>query len=1072
MAFDVGTAVGYLDLDTSKFKSGFASALADLKTFASSTGTVQDKLTALQSAFSTAGSTLTKTFTLPIVALGTAAVTQSTTFESAMSNVSAISGATGTELEALTEKAKEMGATTKFSASESAEAFKYMAMAGWDTEDMLNSIGGVMSLAAASGEDLGTVSDIVTDAMTAFGLSADGTSTVLKDGLEVEVSNCTRFVDALAAASNSSNTNVSMLGESFKYVAPVAGALGYSVEDVAVALGTMANQGIKSSQAGTALRTILTNMANPTDNMSWAMDQLGVSLENDDGSMKSLMEVMQDLRAGFGGGSMDAEEFTAKMTELDDALSAGTITEDEYNASVEDLATAMYGAEGAEKAQLAAILAGKTGMAGLLAIVNATDEDFQSLTDSIYNASGTAEEMSDVQLNNLSGQLTILKSTLEGIAISFGDIMLPAVKKVVEKLQELLSWINGLSDAQKTTIVKIAAVVAAIGPALLILSKVIGVINTILPLIQLIGTGLKTLFAIMAANPITIVIAAIAALVAGFIYLWNNCEEFRNFWINLWESIKEIASTVIDALVNFFTVTLPEAWDAALTAVSNFITSVIEWFQQLPKNVSTFIDKVFTAIKTWATNMVNKAKELGKNFLNAIVQFFTQLPGKVYSFITTALNNVAAWATNMKNKAIETGKNFLNAIVEFFNELPYKVGYLIGLALGNIIAWAIDMKDKAVETGTNFLNAIVQFFTQLPGKIYDFITSAKDRVITWATEMKDKAIETGKNFLNAIVGFFTQLPGKIYDFITSALSKISTWAIEVKNKAVETGKNFLNAIVEYFTQLPGKVYSSITTALNNVSTWATNMITKAKELGTNFLNAVIQFFTQLPSKIKEKLTEALSKVATWAIDLKSKGTEAAKALYNAVVDGITSLPSKMKDIGKNIVSGIWEGIQNAKTWLVNKVKSFASGILDGIKSALGIHSPSKEGAWIGEMLDKGIANGILGSVKTVMKSAITMTRSLKNTLEDELDAMDVSGMIKDTLSVADTVLAGTGSLYDSDGIPLTSKKSAVSLTDTTKASTTQTGGNTYIFNSPEAVTPTVAAKLMKQTAQQLALSMA
>ena len=287
MAVNIGSAVAYLELDTSKFSKGFKTAYNDLKVFSDKSATAGNKLRGLSSTFDSVGKSLTKTVTVPLVGIGTAAVKTAAQFDSHMSEVKAISGATGEQFTQLRNKAIEMGAKTKYSASESAQAFKYMAMAGWDTDDMLNSIAGVMNLAAASGEDLASVSDIVTDAMTAFGLSADGTTKVIKNGLTVEVSNATHFADVLSQASRKSNTNVAMMGETFKYVAPVAGALGYSVEDTAVAIGLMANSGIKASQAGTTLRTLLTNMAKPTDTMQSAMDYLGISLETTDGKMKS-----------------------------------------------------------------------------------------------------------------------------------------------------------------------------------------------------------------------------------------------------------------------------------------------------------------------------------------------------------------------------------------------------------------------------------------------------------------------------------------------------------------------------------------------------------------------------------------------------------------------------------------------------------------------------------------------------------------------------------------------------------------------------------------------------------------
>lgn len=310
-------------------------------------------------------------------------------FEAQMSTVQAISGATGSDFEALTEKAKEMGRTTKFTATEAGKAFEYMGMAGWKTQDMLNGIEGVMNLAAASGEDLARTSDIVTDAMTALGMKAEES---------------THFADVLAAAATNSNTNVGMMGDSFKYVAPLAGALGFSCEDLSIALGTMANSGIKSSQAGTALRALLTNMSKPTKDMQGAMDKLGVSLTDGEGHMKSLRQIMIDLRSSF-----------SKLSEE-------------------------------EKVSTAAALAGKYGMSGLLAIVNDSQENFDKLTNAIDNCNGAAQEMAETRLNNLQGQMTILKSATESLGIEFYESINNPLTDVVKNG---IDMVNQLTNAFK-----------------------------------------------------------------------------------------------------------------------------------------------------------------------------------------------------------------------------------------------------------------------------------------------------------------------------------------------------------------------------------------------------------------------------------------------------------------------------------------------------------------------------------------------------------------------------------------------------------------------------------------------
>lgn len=383
---------------------------------------------------SNTGKTLTATVTTPIMGLGISAIKTAADFEKGMSTVQSICGASGKDLVNLSDKAREMGAKTKYSATEATEAFKYMGMAGWDAQQMMDGIEGVMYLAGATGGDLASTSDIVTDALTAFGLQASDTN---------------MFVDVLAQTANKANTDVSMLGESFKYVAPVAGAMKYSVQDVSVALGIMANSGIKSSQAGTALRTWITNMAKPTDSMATAMEKLGLSLTDSEGNMKSFATVMQETRGAFAN-----------------------LTED-------------------QKAQYAATIAGKEGMSGMLAIVNASDGDFEKLTQAINASDGACKKMYDTANDNLTGQLTILGSTLESVAITFGNKMLPYIKKGTTYIQELGDRLNSLTDAQVESIIKWAGFAASVGPGLLVLGKTTTVIGSTVSSLGKMGKGLK-----------------------------------------------------------------------------------------------------------------------------------------------------------------------------------------------------------------------------------------------------------------------------------------------------------------------------------------------------------------------------------------------------------------------------------------------------------------------------------------------------------------------------------------------------------------------------------------------------
>ncbi|MEA5268950.1 phage tail tape measure protein [Clostridium perfringens] len=353
------------------------------------------------------GSSLTTHVTLPLAGVAAASTAVGMEFEAQMDKVSAISGATGEDFKKLKSKAEEMGAKTKFSASEAGQGLEYMAMAGWKTGDMLNGIEPILNLAIASGEELGTTSDIVTDALTAFGLTAKDAG---------------MFSDVLAAASSNANTNVGMMGETFKYAAPVCGALGYNAKDTALAIGLMANSGIKASQAGTALRAGLTNLVKPTDSMAAVMDKYGISLKDSNGNMKSFKTVMEDLRTKFG--------------KLDKSTQAAAVS----------------------------TLFGKEAMSGWLAIINASSADFDKLSGAIDKSEGATAQMAKTMSENAKGSIAEMKSALEGAAIKVFEALAPSITKVANAVSDLATKFSNLSPETQEFIVKAGLAAMAAGP--------------------------------------------------------------------------------------------------------------------------------------------------------------------------------------------------------------------------------------------------------------------------------------------------------------------------------------------------------------------------------------------------------------------------------------------------------------------------------------------------------------------------------------------------------------------------------------------------------------------------------
>lgn len=634
------------------------------------------KISEVGQSISNFGQDLTMKVSMPIAAAFGTAIKTTADFDEGMSKVAAISGATGKDFDALREKAREMGATTKFSAAEAAEAMNYMAMAGWKTEEMLSGIEGVMNLAAASGEDLGTTSDIVTDALTAFGMSADESG---------------RFADILAAAAANANTNVSMMGESFKYVAPVAGALGYSAEDVAIALGLMANSGIKADMAGTSLRNMFQRMAKPTKESQMAMDRLGLSLADDEGRMYSFREIMEQMRGSFSEINMPLEEYNAQLDILDQNLEDGSLTQTKYNALVDELNKQAFGAEGAEKARAAAMLGGTRAMSGLLAIANASQADFDALTASIDGSTGAAENMANVMLNNLNGQMTILKSQIQELLISFGDLLMPKIRELVGYLQNLVDWMNQLDDADREQIMQIAAIVAAIGPALLIVGKIVSGIGSIITIIGTLisvgGTIISVIAGFVAAlNPVTLIIAAIitavAALAVAIVTHWDEVKGYldgvlawfqpildavMNFGKALIDFVVQLVKTITDAATKFY-----EDHKRQIDTVINFIkNTIVAGFNIIKSTVSTVLNNVKTVFKTVfdvLTGILKTFTSILKGDWSGALNSMLDVAKSIWNGIKDIFSNMWNWIKdlfgNLANLAIEWGKDLIMGFLD------------------------------------------------------------------------------------------------------------------------------------------------------------------------------------------------------------------------------------------------------------------------------------------------------------------------------------------------------------------------------------------------------------------------
>lgn len=665
----------------------------------------------------TVGKKMTTAISLPLAGIGTLALKTSVDFDSAMRKVQATTGASGEELEILTAKAREMGAMTTKSASESADAMNYMAMAGWKTTDIIAGIEPVLRLAEASGEDFATVSDIVTDALTAFGMKAEESA---------------GFTDLLANVSRNANTNVSMLGESFKYVAPVAGAFGFTANDTALALGLMANAGVKASQGGTALRSALSRLSKPTQAMSTIMGDLGISITNSDGSMKSLKDIMDDLRVGFG-----------------------TLSK-------------------AQQVETATVLFGQEAMSGMLAIVNATEEDYKKLTQATIDYEGACKEMSDTMNGGLAGALAELESQFEDILITIGDKMAPIMWMINDVLRVLMTAFTSLSEPVQNAILIIGGLGIIIPPLIWGFGVLAG---TVIP--ALIGA-------------FTSIMAPILLLVAGFGVLMATNEQFREVVMIAFQKILEVVSSVADEILNVLTI----AWNSILIIAETIFGSLVEYFIENQTNIMTFFTEtwgmiseqlstifgiiyevavfIFTTIYEWFVNNGEELKATFKYVWDTILGVLSA----VWYIIMDVATYIFSWLLDFWNEHGETLKDLFtrawDSVMTIFQVALAFISNLVRLVVGVIMFiwenWGETIMDIVARTwdmiASNFMRA-VQIITGILDVFAGIFTGDWEKVWNGLLSIFNGIMEGIKGGIKGAMNF-------VINMVNGAISGINT----------------------------------------------------------------------------------------------------------------------------------------------------------------------------------------------------------------------------------------------------------------------------------------------------------
>lgn len=997
------------------------------------------------------GKQLTTNVTLPIVAAGTAAVATAADFESGMSRVQAVTGSTAEEMSKLEDVALEMASKTSFTATEAADALYYMGLAGWKSEQMIEGLPAVLNLAAASGEDLAMVSDIVTDALTAFGLNAE-------DAAE--------FTDILAATAANSNTTVGMMGEAFKYIAPVAGSLGYDIKDVALALGTMANNGIKGSQAGASLRNVLTRLAKPTKEVQEAMDALGISLEDSDGNMLSLGDVVWQLRESFSKGEMSIEDFSARVTELDDALEDGALTQEEYEKSLEDLAKAAYGVEGAEAAKLASMLGGQRAMASILALVNTSTEDYTKLAEAIDKSEGAAKKMAETMLDNLKGQFTILKSQIEGVSIELGRMLIPAISKGVGKVQELVTAFSKLDDRTKETIIKIAGIVAAVGPALIIIGKMVSAVG-------MLSSGIGLLIAHPVGAAIGAMVAAIAYGVAKFsifrdeLAVLNDEErilaerardaaaaydearvarEKRSAEINNtfgiyqeeWERLKEIVDEQgkVKSGYEEEAKIIVEKLNEALGTNISLKDGQIERYAQLKRSIEDVIrmkqaEALIEANMDDYVDAMTKQKELSQDLANAYNEReersaeLAELENKMNSGLREAFEAHIEKMENANQRTVRLSQAEQKLVEEYWETQR---------AIEEATE-AQELNDKTIETLVESLegyNAVIENHEDLVKAMETGSENMEEAVLAFSNTLlragsaTDKSLQTQyDNYTKTFSSMVAATKEKGSLITKTQVEEVARMVVlsarELDKLGVEYDKSAVEAAQAFIDQME-KQAAPVRVASSKVAEESLRGVREKKPgYGGAADEAVATYDMGLRSHANETkaagTTMATSgKDGAVAVEFTSAGKSAGNQYASGIEGTIENVKNKAKKVpkaaleamsgvsaestGKAFADGFAEGIAKNAAKSRTAAKQLAEAAKGEANYVLGVNSPSTVMAETGRWFDEGFAQGIKRNAETVETAASRMAIGAAEAARVLPDAMSMMASGNETMQAA------------------------------------------------------------------------
>ena len=779
--------------------------------------------------------------TAAVTGLGAAAVKTTSDFDTAMSQVQAtmgvtkdamseVDGQTVNTVDTLRALAKEMGAKTAFSASECAEALNYLALAGYNTQQMCDTLPTVLNLAAAGDIDLASASDMVTDAMSALGMGTDEATTM---------------VDQMSKTASTTNTSVAQLGEGILTIGATAKSIKGGTAELNTALGILANNGIKGAEGGTHLRNVILSLQNPTDGAAKVMKELGVETYDSEGNMRSLNDILGDLN------------------------------------------TSMDGMTSAEKSNIIGTIFNKTDLASVNSLLANTGETWNSLQQGITDSAGAAQQMADTQLDNLSGQITILKSAVEGLAISFGEALMPTIRNIVAKIQSFVDWLNSLNEEQRNTIIKVGALVAALGPFLIIVGKTISTVGSAMKGFSSLAKTIGTLGAKMAgstgsvtglasaigavAGPVLAVVAVIGVLVAAFVTLWNTNEEFRNTMTAIWDGIVSKVQEFVDGIKERF-----DALGIDFSAIAETLKTIWMGFCDL---LAPVFEAAFSVIST----VLGTVLDVITGILDVFIGLFTGNWDQLWQGVKEIFSGIWNGIVGIFQAAINLIKGIADAICGWFGTSWNEVWTSVSTFFMSIWNGITGFLSTAWETIKNVVQVGIMFIGSILEAAWNIITLPFQLI--W------------ENCKEIIISVWNTISNKVSTVVNTVSTVIST---------------VLTGIQTVFSTIWDAISSKVSTVINAIKTTVSTVFNAVKSTISTIWNGIKTTIANVVDGIREKVS----------------------SVFNGVKDTLSSVFNGIK----STATSVWNGIKTAITTPIEAAKNTIKGIVDTIKGFFsGLH---------------------------------------------------------------------------------------------------------------------------------------